>query len=37
MPLNIPKKLPAIETLKGENIFVMDDERHQPKKLDHLK
>lgn len=27
MPLNIPKKLPAIEVLKKENIFVMDDER----------
>lgn len=27
MPVNIPKGLPAIETLKGENIFVMDNER----------
>ncbi len=27
MPVNIPKKLPAIEILKQENIFVMDTER----------
>lgn len=27
MPVNIPKGLPAIETLKKENIFVMDNER----------
>ncbi len=27
MPLNIPKHLPAIELLKKENIFVMDDLR----------
>ena len=26
MPLNIPSKLPAIEILKEENIFVMDSE-----------
>lgn len=26
MPLNIPNKLPAIEILKEENIFVMDAE-----------
>lgn len=31
MPVNIPKKLPAIEALKKENIFVMDDSqaKHQ--------
>lgn len=27
MPLTIPQGLPAIETLKKENIFVMDDKR----------
>jgi len=27
MPLNLPKNLPAIETLKHENIFVMDSLR----------
>ncbi len=27
MPLNIPEKLPAIETLKKENIFVIDTKR----------
>ena len=27
MPLRIPDRLPAIETLKQENIFVMDDTR----------
>ena len=27
MPLNIPSKLPAVEILKSENIFVMDSSR----------
>lgn len=27
MPLNLPKNLPAVEQLKWENIFVMDDAR----------
>ncbi len=27
MPINVPDKLPAIEILKGENIFVMDESR----------
>ena len=27
MPLNLPDKLPAIELLKGENIFVIDSSR----------
>ena len=27
MPLNIPVNLPAVELLKNENIFVMDDLR----------
>ena len=27
MPLRLPKNLPAIESLKAENIFVMDSER----------
>ena len=29
MPVNIPKKLPAIKQLEKENIFVMDDARAQ--------
>ncbi len=27
MPLNLPVKLPAVELLKAENIFVMDDQQ----------
>jgi homoserine O-succinyltransferase len=27
MPLRLPEKLPAIELLKQENIFVLDEER----------
>ena len=27
MPLNLPDKLPAIELLKQENIFVIDNSR----------
>jgi homoserine O-succinyltransferase len=27
MPLRLPDKLPAIDLLKQENIFVMDDSR----------
>ena len=27
MPLNLPKRLPAIELLKKESIFVIDNER----------
>ena len=27
MPINIPKKLPVIELLRKEKIFVMDEER----------
>ena len=27
MPLNLPDKLPAIELLKRENIFVIDNSR----------
>ena len=27
MPLKLPNNLPAIEALKEENIFVMDDDR----------
>src|SRR5574344_562914 len=37
MPVNIPKGLPAIETLKGENIFVMDDERASTQEIRPLK
>lgn len=27
MPINVPNSLPAVETLTGENIFVMNEER----------
>ena len=27
MPIKIDKKLPAVDILRSENIFVMDDER----------
>jgi len=37
MPLNIPKGLPAIETLKKENIFVMDNERASNQDIRPLK
>lgn len=30
MPLNLPDKLPAIELLKEENIFVIDNSRATP-------
>lgn len=37
MPVNIPKGLPAIETLKKENIFVMDNERASGQDIRPLK
>lgn len=37
MPVNIPKQLPAIEVLKKENIFVMDDERALSQEIRPLK
>lgn len=37
MPLNIPKHLPAIELLKKENIFVMDDLRAREQDIRPLK
>ncbi len=37
MPLNIPIKMPAIETLKAENIFVMDNERASTQEIRPLK
>lgn len=37
MPLNIPKHLPAIELLKKENIFVMDDLRASEQDIRPLK
>lgn len=37
MPLNIPVKLPAIELLKRENIFVMDNERASSQDIRPLK
>ena len=37
MPLNIPKTLPAVETLRKENIFVMDSERAQSQEIRPLK
>ncbi|MBO5834921.1 MAG: homoserine O-succinyltransferase [Bacteroidales bacterium] len=37
MPLNLPSKLPAIELLKAENIFVMDDARASGQDIRPLK
>lgn len=37
MPLNLPDKLPAIEILKKENIFVMDDLRASTQDIRPLK
>jgi homoserine O-succinyltransferase len=37
MPLNIPHNLPAVETLKKENIFVMDDLRASTQDIRPLK
>lgn len=37
MPLNIPDKLPAIEALKKENIFVMDTSRASSQDIRTLK
>lgn len=37
MPLRLPDKLPAIEILKGENIFVMDNSRATTQDIRPLK
>jgi len=37
MPLRLPDKLPAIELLKGENIFVMDNSRATSQDIRPLK
>ncbi|MDR1782854.1 MAG: homoserine O-succinyltransferase [Dysgonamonadaceae bacterium] len=37
MPVNIPHKLPAVEILKNENIFVMDDLRASSQDIRPLK
>lgn len=37
MPLNLPKKLPAIELLKQESIFVIDNERASSQDIRPLK
>lgn len=37
MPLKLPKRLPAIEALKAENIFVMDSERASQQDIRPLK
>ncbi len=37
MPLNIPKRLPAVEILRKENIFVMDSERAESQEIRPLK
>jgi homoserine O-succinyltransferase len=37
MPLRLPDKLPAIETLKKENIFVMDETRAHSQEIRPLK
>ena len=37
MPLRIPNQLPAIELLKKENIFVMDEARAHSQEIRPLK
>ena len=37
MPLNLPDKLPAIELLKEENIFVIDHSRASAQDIRPLK
>ena len=37
MPLRLPDRLPAIEILKGENIFVMDNSRATTQDIRPLK
>ena len=37
MPLNVPDKLPAIEILKQENIFVIDQTRAAHQEIRQLK
>ncbi|HPD86691.1 MAG TPA: homoserine O-succinyltransferase, partial [Proteiniphilum sp.] len=37
MPVNLPDKLPAVEILKKENIFVMDDLRASTQDIRPLK
>ena len=37
MPLNLPDKLPAIELLKEENIFVIDNSRANAQDIRPLK
>ena len=37
MPLRIPDRLPAIDILKKENIFVMDDTRAHTQDIRPLK
>ena len=37
MPLKLPDQLPAIELLKKENIFVMDDSRAHMQDIRQLK
>ena len=37
MPLRLPDKLPAIELLKHENIFVMDESRAHSQEIRPLR
>lgn len=37
MPVNIPASLPAVETLRAENIFVMDEHRAQAQDIRPLR
>ena len=37
MPLRLPDKLPAIDLLKKENIFVMDESRAHNQEIRPLK
>ena len=36
MPIKIDKKLPAVDILSSENIFVMDDDRAESSRISAL-
>ena len=37
MPVRIPSTLPAVEELKNENIFVIDEQRASTQDIRHLR
>ena len=37
MPVNVPSSLPAVETLRNENIFVIDEQRASSQDIRPLK